>query len=99
MGGIDPQVLVDVLAQGGGGGAALERMRSHLVLGDPTGLQFTLANALKDLSYYNTMAEQTQADRTIARAVADTLRQATEQGNPQSYVPELVERLVDRHRS
>ena len=96
MGGIDPQVLVDVLAKGGGGGAALERMRSHLVAGDPTGLQFTLANALKDLGYYNTMAEQTQADRTIAQALADTLRQAIEQGNPQSYVPELVERLIDR---
>ncbi len=96
MGGIDPQVLVDVLAKGGGGGAALERMRSHLVAGDPTGLQFTLANALKDLVYYNTMAEQTQADRTIAQAVADTLRRATEEGNPQSYVPELVERLINR---
>ncbi len=99
LGGIDPQVLVDVLAKGGGGGAALERMRTHLVSGDPTGLQFTLANALKDLSYYNTMAEQTQADRTIARAVADTLRLATEQGDPQSYVPELVERLVGRRPS
>lgn len=97
MGGIDPQVLVDVLAKGGGGGAALERMRSHLVSGDPTGLQFTLANALKDLSYYNTMAQQTHADRTIAQSVADTLRLATEQGNPQSYVPELIERLIARH--
>ncbi len=99
LGGIDPQVLVDVLAKGGGGGAALERMRTHLVSGDPTGLQFTLANALKDLSYYNTMAEQTQADRTIARAVADTLRLATEQDDPQSYVPELVERLIGRRPS
>ena len=69
IGGIDPQVLVEVLAKGGGGGAALERMRNHLVQGDPTGLQFTLSNALKDLTYYNTMAEQAQADRTkIGRA-------------------------------
>ncbi|MEY2622567.1 MAG: 2-hydroxy-3-oxopropionate reductase [Pseudomonadota bacterium] len=96
QGGIDPQVLVDVLAKGGGGGAALDRMRPHLVQGDPTGLQFTLANALKDLSYYNTMAEQTGADRHIAQAVATTLRLATEQGDPQSYVPELVERLIAR---
>ncbi|MDI9331205.1 MAG: NAD(P)-dependent oxidoreductase [Alphaproteobacteria bacterium] len=96
IGGIDPQVLVDVLAKGGGGGAALERMRPHLVNADPTGLQFTLANALKDLSYYNTMAEQAQADRHIAQAVAATLQLATEQGNPQAYVPELVERLLAR---
>jgi 3-hydroxyisobutyrate dehydrogenase-like beta-hydroxyacid dehydrogenase len=98
QGGIDPQVLVDVLAKGGGGGAALERMRPHLLNGDPTGLQFTLSNALKDLSYYNTMAEQTGADRHIAQAVATTLRLATEQGDPQSYVPELLERLIARPR-
>ena len=98
QGGIDPQVLVDVLAKGGGGGAALERMRPHLVNGDPSGLQFTLSNALKDLSYYNTMAEQTGADRHIAQAVATTLRLATEQGDPQSYVPELLERLIARPR-
>lgn len=98
QGGIDPQVLVDVLARGGGGGAALERMRPHLLEGDPSGLQFTLANALKDLTYYNTMAEQSQADRHIAQAVASTLRLATEQGNPQAYVPELVERLLERPR-
>lgn len=98
IGGIDPQVLVDVLAKGGGGGAALERMRAHLTQGDPTGLQFTLANALKDLTYYNTMAEQSQADRTIAAAVANTLQQAAEQGDPQAYVPQLVERLVERQR-
>ena len=96
LGGIDPQVLVDVLAKGGGGGAALERMRNHLVQGDPTGLQFTLSNALKDLTYYNTMAEQAQADRTIASAVAQTLQQATEHGLAQSYVPQLVEHLAQR---
>ena len=96
IGGIDPQVLVEVLAKGGGGGAALERMRQHLTQGDPTGLQFTLSNALKDLTYYNTMAEQAQADRIIAAAVAQTLKQATEQGDPMAYVPQLVERLVER---
>jgi 3-hydroxyisobutyrate dehydrogenase-like beta-hydroxyacid dehydrogenase len=98
LGGIEAQVLVDVLAKGGGGGAALERMRPHLLQGDPSGLQFTLSNALKDLSYYNTMAEQAGAERQIAQAVALTLRMATEQGNPQAFVPELVESLIRRHQ-
>lgn len=99
IGGIEPQVLVNVLAKGGGGGAALERMRSHLLQGDPTGLQFTMANALKDLGYYNTMAEQSHADRTIAQAVAQTLQQANQEGNPGDYVPLMVERLVQRKPS
>jgi 3-hydroxyisobutyrate dehydrogenase-like beta-hydroxyacid dehydrogenase len=98
IGGIEPQVLVEVLAKGGGGGAALERLRGHLLNGDPTGLQFTLSNALKDLTYYNTMAEQSQADRTIAQAVAQTLQAANLEGNPSDYVPQMVERLIQRHR-
>jgi 3-hydroxyisobutyrate dehydrogenase-like beta-hydroxyacid dehydrogenase len=96
IGGIEPQVLVEVLAKGGGGGAALERLRSHLLNGDPTGLQFTLSNALKDLSYYNAMAQDSQADRSIAQAVAQTLERAVQEGNPGDYVPQLVERLIQR---
>ena len=42
------------------------------------------------------MAEQAQADRTIASAVAQTLQQATEHGLAQSYVPQLVEHLAQR---
>ena len=91
--GIDPATFVQVLGVGGGWGAALDRLKPFLTEGDNTGLKFSIANAHKDLSYYNTMAEQAGAERQIAQAVALTLRMATEQGNPQAFVPELVESL------
>ena len=67
--GVTPQAFVDVLAQGGAGGVALERMRPYLVSGDTGGLRFSIANARKDLDYYNTMANDANASRAIAASM------------------------------
>ncbi|MEK7344546.1 MAG: NAD(P)-dependent oxidoreductase [Pseudomonadota bacterium] len=96
LSGIHAQTFVDVLAMGGGWGAALERLKPTLVNGDTTGLRFSMSNALKDLSYYNQMATDTQADRTVAQAVKTTLEAACQQGDPQALVPELIAQLVQR---
>ena len=71
--GVSSDVFVEVLAKGGAGGTALERIRPYLLAGDPSGLRFTIANACKDLGYYNEMAGDVQAERSIAKAVLDTL--------------------------
>ncbi|MCZ2498734.1 NAD-binding protein [Xylophilus sp. Kf1] len=94
--GIDPAVLVDVLGKGGGGGAALERLKPYLLAQDPSGLKFSLANACKDLGYYNTMAEDGGAAHGIASAVLATLEQARDTSSPQTLLPELVSVLARR---
>jgi len=94
--GVNAQTFVDVLAVGGGWGAPLERLKPFLLAGDPNGLRFSIANALKDLTYYNAMAQDTQADHTIADAVKRTLTQATQEGDPNDLVPLLIPRLVAR---
>lgn len=94
--GVDAQTFVDVLAVGGGWGAPLERLKPYLLAGDPNGLRFSLSNALKDLTYYNAMADDTQADHTIAQAVKHTLDQATREGDPNDLVPLLIPRLLAR---
>lgn len=95
--GVDPQTFVNVLAVGGGGGAALERLKPYLQSGDANGLRFSIANALKDLTYYNAMAEDSQADHTIAKAVKSTLDQATQEGDPNDFLSLLIPRLVARN--
>ena len=90
--GVAPEVFVDVLARGGGGGIALERLRPYLLEGDLGALRFSVTNACKDLGYYGTMAEDAGADRTVARAVLDTLSIAA-RAEPEAMVPELV-RLI-----
>lgn len=87
---VSPQVFVDVLAKGGGGGVALERLRPYLLQQDPSGLRFFMSNALKDMGYYTTMAQDGAAAHGIAQAVHDIFASAVAEGGPQRLVPELV---------
>lgn len=96
LSGVNAQTFVDVLAMGGGWGAALERLKPTLANGDTSGLRFSMSNALKDLSYYNQMAVDTQADRTVAEAVKNTLQTACQEGDPQALVPDLIRLLAQR---
>ena len=93
-GGVSPQAFVDVLAAGGGGGVALERLRPALVAGDPSGLRFSIANACKDLGYYATMAGQAGAEGGIAAAVLAALQAGVERGGSQALLPHLPELLA-----
>jgi 3-hydroxyisobutyrate dehydrogenase-like beta-hydroxyacid dehydrogenase len=60
------------------------------VAADPSGLRFSIANASKDLGYYNTMAADANAQRAIAAAVLGTLEQALTQAPPGALLPELA---------
>jgi 3-hydroxyisobutyrate dehydrogenase-like beta-hydroxyacid dehydrogenase len=94
--GIAPEVLVDVLGKGGGGGVALERLKPYLLARDASGLKFAMGNAQKDLGYYTQMARDTQAAHAIADAVHGTYAAAVAQAGPQTMVPELVTLLAQR---
>jgi 6-phosphogluconate dehydrogenase len=94
--GIPAQTLIDVLAMGGGWGAPLERLKPYLSAGDASAMRFSLANTLKDLSYYNQMAQDMQVDRTIAGAIRQTLEDACTEGDPQSFLPEIVPIIAKR---
>lgn len=88
--GVAPDVFVDVLAKGGGGGTALERLKPFLLAGDPNGLRFSIANARKDLDYYNAMAADADAQRAIAGAVLATLDGALAKAAPGALLPEIA---------
>lgn len=91
--GVAAEAFVDVLAKGGGGGIALERLKPYLLARDVSGLRFSIANARKDLDYYNTMAADAHAPREVAQAVLGTLEAALAKGGPDALVPELVKLL------
>ena len=97
LAGIPPQTFIDVLAMGGGWGAPLERLKPYLAAGDTSSLRFSLANSLKDLSYYNQMAEDMKVDHTVAQAVKDTLTRACDEADPHALLPEIVSIIGKRH--
>ena len=93
--GVDGAAFVEVLAKGGGGGVALERIKPYLLTRDSSGLRFTIANARKDLDYYHRMAGDAQARREVAAAVLSTLDAVLAQpGGGDALVPELATRLA-----
>jgi 3-hydroxyisobutyrate dehydrogenase-like beta-hydroxyacid dehydrogenase len=93
---VNPHTFVDVLAMGGGWGAALERLKPFLLAGDNSGLRFSMANALKDLTYYNAMAQDADADHTVASAVKRTLELACQEVDPQTLLPEIIPVIAQR---
>ncbi len=91
--GVAPEIFIDVLAKGGGGGMALERLKPYLLAKDTSGLRFSIANACKDMGYYETMAGDAQAHLAIASAVLATLQSADAKAAPGALLPELVSLL------
>lgn len=88
--GIDTATLVDVLAKGGGGGVALDRISPFLLTGDSSNVSFALSNACKDLTYYTQTATESGVHREIAEAVTRTLQSAVDDGHGGKYIPELA---------
>ncbi|ODS99096.1 MAG: 2-hydroxy-3-oxopropionate reductase [Lautropia sp. SCN 69-89] len=91
--GIDSEVLLQVLAKGGGGGVVLERLRPFIETRDDSGFRFTIANAQKDMGYYAGMAGELGAVRITAEAVRETYARAAE-GHARSTVPTLIDLLA-----
>ncbi len=94
--GIASEVFVDTLARGGGKSVVLDRFRPYLETGDVTAFRFSLANTLKDLSYYTAMATEIGAAHGAADAIRQVYEQATRAGAGQATVPELIAFLRDR---
>lgn len=88
--GIDPAVLNDVLAHGGGAGVVLTRLAPFILEQDPSSFQFTLANAFKDLDYYCQVADALETPSTVARSIRGTYEAPVLHGHASDYVPQLI---------
>jgi 3-hydroxyisobutyrate dehydrogenase len=96
---IDPKVFVEILAKGGGDGVILNRLRPYIESRDNSGFRFSVSNALKDMTYYNTMAEDLGAAHGTAEAIRQTYELAGNEGGKQATVPELVTILAARSKA
>lgn len=91
--GTDPQTFCDILAAGGGGGVVLNRLRPYIESEDTSGFRFSMSNALKDMGYYCTMAEEQGSHGALALAIKELYAEAAQAGLDQSPVPVLIDHL------
>lgn len=91
---IDTETMVDILATGGGGGIVLDRIKPYITDKDDSGMRFSLANALKDMSYYNTMATEMGASHITAEAVRTSFELGIQASPSQATVPMLIDILA-----
>lgn len=92
--GTDPEVFCDILAAGGGAGVVLNRLRPYIETENPSGFLFSISNALKDMGYYCTMAEQQGAANSVANSVRQLYEQAADAGLAQLPVPTVIHHLA-----
>jgi 3-hydroxyisobutyrate dehydrogenase-like beta-hydroxyacid dehydrogenase len=93
QGDIAMEVLVDLLRKGGGYGAALDRLAPFLLKGDDSAVRFSLRNALKDIRYYTSMAEDEGCPRATALGVKATLEKLNDAGLGDAYLSTTPEQL------
>lgn len=90
--GVDPKKYFALVSTGAANSGIFQMVAGKAVEGDFTGLKFGLANALKDVRYYNQMAMDNGLSGNMAAATLQTLTQAVNMGfgNPEHLVGSLV---------
>lgn len=91
--GVDPKKYFALVSTGAANSAIFQMVAGKAVEGDFTGMKFGLANALKDVRYYNQMAMEAGIAGAMGPAVLNTLTNAVNLGfgTPEHLVGSLVE--------
>ena len=91
--GVDPKKYFAMFSTGAANSGIFQMVAGKAVEGDFTGMKFGLANALKDVRYYNQMAMEAGIAGAMAPAVLNTLTNAVNLGfgTPEHLVASLVE--------
>ena len=89
---IDTNTMIDVLEAGGGKSVVLERFRPYLKNGDISSLRFSLANATKDIGYFNIANQSSQ----VASALHTLFENAAADIGGSESVLKLIDQLAAR---
>ena len=90
--GVDPKKYFALVSSGAANSGIFQMLAGKAVEGDFGGMKFGLANALKDVRYYNQMAMEFGVAGAMAAATLQTLTQAVNLGfgGPEHLVASLV---------
>ncbi|MEO8145088.1 MAG: NAD(P)-dependent oxidoreductase [Betaproteobacteria bacterium] len=89
--GIDLETFYKLISAGGANSAMFQMIVPKALKGDHSGLMFTLANAKKDIGYYQGMAANAPFAGAMGSALFQTLVQANSLGLGDKFVASLIE--------
>jgi len=89
--GIDLETFYKLISAGGANSAMFQMVVPKALKGDLTGLLFTLANAKKDIGYYQSMVASAPLAGLMGAALHQALVQANALGLGEKFVPSLIE--------
>ena len=91
LAGVDSTKLYEVMSTGGADSGVLRKMVPGMLKGDLTGHQFSLGNALKDVSYFCRMAETEGFTSYLSDSLMTTYSDAVDAGFGGRFVASLIE--------
>lgn len=91
LAGIPRQTLYDVVSAGPLRSGMMDFVKGYAVDGDPTKLEFSIANAGKDLRYYTEMVEGLGKTSFMAGGPKEALSRATAEGHGDEMVSQMVD--------
>ena len=83
--------MLEVIGAGGVNSGIFQLTLGRMLQGDMAGLQFTIANARKDLRYYTHFTEMLPTSSFIAEAAHQSFVQATNLGLGERYIASMFE--------
>jgi 3-hydroxyisobutyrate dehydrogenase-like beta-hydroxyacid dehydrogenase len=89
--GVDLDVFYKMISAGGANSAMFQMIVPKALKGDLTGLLFTLANAKKDIGYYQQMVGNAPFAGPLGATLYQQLVQANALGLGEKFVPSLIE--------
>jgi 3-hydroxyisobutyrate dehydrogenase-like beta-hydroxyacid dehydrogenase len=89
--GIDLEAFYKLISAGGANSAMFQMVVPKALKGDHSGLLFTLANAKKDIGYYQQMAGDASFAGPLGGVLYQQLVQANALGLGEKFVPSLIE--------
>ncbi|MCW5300258.1 NAD(P)-dependent oxidoreductase [Herbaspirillum lusitanum] len=94
--GVDQRKFFDVISKGGANSGIFQMIAGGILEGRSDGMKFSIANAGKDLSYYNNMTAAFANPSMIGPHVAATLQQSAKEGYGEQMLGAMVQAHKDR---
>lgn len=95
--GVQPRVLHEIISNSGLNCGNFQNYSKYVLEGDASAHKFALSNCLKDIGYYNRLANAQNAPTLISDGVLQTLKVGANLGHIEKFMPEMIEIFRSLH--